>query len=279
MTNSATLSGNPGANALPPAAQLMKHLEPFAVVCDSYVGSLAWVQTAADRVGVPRRYLSLSLAGGLVCFLLLGLGQSLVATLVGVAYPAYMSMKALDGLASGGASVGTLAPVDSLTQWCVCRGAQRALARAPAALPPSTLSTSPPPPPHAPPPRLTYWVVFSFFMLIEVFTDTLLFWLPFYWLAKIAFLVWLMHPATHGASTLYRAYLAEFFKKYTGIVDAALTSLFTVGASAASAASVAAARASGALAEGAGVADPSSARPKPLLLDPKALFGPGAHSE
>lgn len=132
-------------------------------------------------------------------------------------------------------------------------------------------------------------MVFSFFMIIETFTDTLLFWVPFYWFAKIGFLVWLMHPTTNGATRLYRLYLAELFRRYTGIVDQALASLFSVGASAANVASVAAARASGALAEGAGGAPAAgaadggggagAARQKPLLADPKALFGGGAHSE
>ncbi len=122
-------------------------------------------------------------------------------------------------------------------------------------------------------------MVFSFFMVIEMFTDTLLFWVPFYFIAKIGFLVWLMHPSTNGASRLYRLYLSDVFRRYTGIVDQALASLFSVGASAASVASVAAAKASGALAEGAGAAAAADARPKPLLADPRALFGAGAHSE
>jgi len=119
-------------------------------------------------------------------------------------------------------------------------------------------------------------------MIIEMAADTVLFWVPFYWLAKIAFLVWLMHPATNGASRLYRLYLADLFRKYTGVVDQALSSLFSVGASAASVASVAAAKASGALAEGAvaaAAAEGPGVRQKPLLADPKALFGNDAHSE
>ena len=33
---------------------------------------------------------------------------------------------------------------------------------------------------------LTYWVVYSVFSLVEFFSDILLFWIPFYWLMKVA---------------------------------------------------------------------------------------------
>jgi TB2/DP1, HVA22 family len=32
---------------------------------------------------------------------------------------------------------------------------------------------------------LTYWVVYSFFSLVEFFTDIFLFWIPFYWFLKV----------------------------------------------------------------------------------------------
>ena len=35
---------------------------------------------------------------------------------------------------------------------------------------------------------LTYWVVFSFFSVIEFFTDSVLSWMPFYFLLKVAIL-------------------------------------------------------------------------------------------
>jgi hypothetical protein len=69
--------------------QVLRHLEPWAMACDSYVGGLGWVEVIADRVGVPRRFISLFLTFGVVAFLMFGLGQTLVATMVGVVYPAY----------------------------------------------------------------------------------------------------------------------------------------------------------------------------------------------
>ncbi|KAJ2162677.1 hypothetical protein GGF46_000402 [Coemansia sp. RSA 552] len=50
---------------------------------------------------------------------------------------------------------------------------------------------------------LTYWVVFGLFNVAEYFTGFLLYWIPFFYLFKLAFLVWLMLPTTRGAERLY----------------------------------------------------------------------------
>lgn len=42
---------------------------------------------------------------------------------------------------------------------------------------------------------LTYWVVFAFFSVIEFFTDTVLSWMPFYFLLKVA--LHTTHEALH----------------------------------------------------------------------------------
>ncbi|KAI0226156.1 ER membrane protein DP1/Yop1, partial [Massospora cicadina] len=40
---------------------------------------------------------------------------------------------------------------------------------------------------------LTYWCVYGFLHILEHFSDYLLHWIPFYYLAKSIFLVWLFH--------------------------------------------------------------------------------------
>ncbi|ORZ06717.1 TB2/DP1, HVA22 family-domain-containing protein [Absidia repens] len=50
---------------------------------------------------------------------------------------------------------------------------------------------------------LTYWVVLGLLQSIEYFEDTILYWMPFYYLFKTAFLLYLMLPSVTGASTLY----------------------------------------------------------------------------
>jgi receptor expression-enhancing protein 5/6 len=67
-----------------------------------------------------------------------------------------------------------------------------------------------------------YWIIFSLFQLLEVFQDILVYWIPFYFAFKLAFLLWLMLPQTKGATFMYDAFLKDFLKKQSKI-DAALT--------------------------------------------------------
>jgi len=69
---------------------------------------------------------------------------------------------------------------------------------------------------------LVYWVIFSFFQIIEVFIDFLVYFIPFYYAFKLAFLLWLMLPQTKGAAFLYDAVLKDFLKKNESRIDAAL---------------------------------------------------------
>merc|ERR1712232_1322963 len=70
---------------------------------------------------------------------------------------------------------------------------------------------------------LIYWVVYAFFSIIEVFTDVLLYWIPFYYTFKMAFLVWAMLPQTKGAKYLYDSFLKDFLKKNESKIDKALS--------------------------------------------------------
>ena len=69
---------------------------------------------------------------------------------------------------------------------------------------------------------LVYWVVFAFFSLIESFKDFLLYWIPFYYAFKLAFLLWAMLPQTKGAKFLYDSFLKDFLKKSENRIDAAM---------------------------------------------------------
>ena len=84
---------------------------------------------------------------------------------------------------------------------------------------------------------LTYWVCFGVFNVFEQFAGIILRFIPFYYFLKIGFLVYLFHPYTLGATTVYKniilphmaAYekridemegeLTKQFKKATGKVD------------------------------------------------------------
>ena len=69
---------------------------------------------------------------------------------------------------------------------------------------------------------LVYWVIFAFFSIIEVFADFLIYWIPFYYAFKAAFLIWAMLPQTKGAKFLYDSFLKDFLKKNESRIDAAM---------------------------------------------------------
>jgi receptor expression-enhancing protein 5/6 len=50
---------------------------------------------------------------------------------------------------------------------------------------------------------LTYWLVFSLFKLVEGVADSILQYIPFYFVAKITFLVWCFYPGIDGAKVVY----------------------------------------------------------------------------
>lgn len=58
---------------------------------------------------------------------------------------------------------------------------------------------------------LTYWIVFVLFKVLENVADVLIAFIPFYFLFKVAFLVWCCHPSFKGATLVYdlvfKAYL------------------------------------------------------------------------
>ena len=39
---------------------------------------------------------------------------------------------------------------------------------------------------------LVYWVVYAFFSVAEIFVDTIVYWIPFYFRFKLGFLFWAM---------------------------------------------------------------------------------------
>jgi receptor expression-enhancing protein 5/6 len=67
---------------------------------------------------------------------------------------------------------------------------------------------------------LTYWVVFAVFSTIEVFSDTIVWWFPFYWSAKVMFLVYLQLPQFRGAEFLYNTFIRQLFQKHAPAIEA-----------------------------------------------------------
>uniref|UniRef100_A0A8C8UCJ4 Receptor expression-enhancing protein n=2 Tax=Peromyscus maniculatus bairdii TaxID=230844 RepID=A0A8C8UCJ4_PERMB len=73
---------------------------------------------------------------------------------------------------------------------------------------------------------LTYWVVYALFGLVEFFSDLLLFWFPFYYAGKCAFLLFCMTPGPwNGALILYHRVIRPLFLKHHVALDSAVNQL------------------------------------------------------
>ncbi|CAO3638200.1 unnamed protein product [Cunninghamella blakesleeana] len=66
---------------------------------------------------------------------------------------------------------------------------------------------------------LTYWTVVGFVHMIEYFSDILLFWFPFYYLFKTAFILWLTLPRFRGAEIIYSRFLRPQLIRYENKID------------------------------------------------------------
>jgi len=66
---------------------------------------------------------------------------------------------------------------------------------------------------------LTYWVVFSLFAAVEGIVDRLVYWLPFYYIFKLAFILWLQLPQFRGASKLFKGAVKPLLKKHEAEID------------------------------------------------------------
>ena len=66
---------------------------------------------------------------------------------------------------------------------------------------------------------LTYWLVFSAFSIMDHFAAMVLTYVPFYYIFKLCFLVYLFHPMTDGAVVIYSRYLYPTYKKYEKNID------------------------------------------------------------
>jgi receptor expression-enhancing protein 5/6 len=67
---------------------------------------------------------------------------------------------------------------------------------------------------------LVYWIVYAAFGFIEYLGYNFFHTLPFYWLGKCLFLIWLMAPGSKGGSNvLYSRIIRPFVLKYHPAID------------------------------------------------------------
>lgn len=63
---------------------------------------------------------------------------------------------------------------------------------------------------------LTYWVVFAFLNVVEFWSKAILYWVPFYFLFKTIFLLYIGVPSFGGATLVYQNIIKPFSEKYVG---------------------------------------------------------------
>lgn len=51
---------------------------------------------------------------------------------------------------------------------------------------------------------IVYWIVYAFFTCIELLTDAILCWFPFYYEIKVISFIWLLGPSSRGAMKVYK---------------------------------------------------------------------------
>jgi hypothetical protein len=90
---------------------------------------------------------------------------------------------------------------------------------------------TPPSPPthtHTPTPSSPRRIVNTFFTVFELVGDSLISWLPLYWEAKVAFVVWL--TLAGGAGRLYNSLVRLLLERYEHAIDAHVSSLQSAAA-------------------------------------------------
>eukprot|EP00997_Jenningsia_sp_PLL12_P008085 NODE_4805_length_626_cov_56.831889_g4135_i0.p1 GENE.NODE_4805_length_626_cov_56.831889_g4135_i0~~NODE_4805_length_626_cov_56.831889_g4135_i0.p1 ORF type:complete len:173 (+),score=48.09 NODE_4805_length_626_cov_56.831889_g4135_i0:29-547(+) len=68
---------------------------------------------------------------------------------------------------------------------------------------------------------LTYWVVFGAFSILDSITGIILRFIPFYYVLKLAFLIWCFHPSSVGSLSIYNNFILPFFEEHKHKVEEA----------------------------------------------------------
>ena len=66
---------------------------------------------------------------------------------------------------------------------------------------------------------LTYWVVFGFFIIVDMGSPVIVKFIPFYFVLKILFLIWLFMPGSNGCTLVYYLVVKKIFGYYEEKID------------------------------------------------------------
>ena len=66
---------------------------------------------------------------------------------------------------------------------------------------------------------LTYWVVFGSFIIVDMGSKVIVKFIPFYFVLKILFLIWLFMPGSNGCTLIYYLVVKKIFRYYEDKID------------------------------------------------------------
>ena len=66
---------------------------------------------------------------------------------------------------------------------------------------------------------LTYWVVFGSFIIVDMGKPVIVKFIPFYFVLKILFLIWLFMPGSNGCTIIYYLVVKKIFRYYEDKID------------------------------------------------------------
>ena len=76
---------------------------------------------------------------------------------------------------------------------------------------------------------LTYWAVFGSFILVDMFSPIIVKFIPFYFVMKILFLIWLFMPGSGGCKIIYNLIVKKILRKYEDKIDTVVNNVGGVG--------------------------------------------------
>ena len=75
---------------------------------------------------------------------------------------------------------------------------------------------------------LTYWVIFACFTIMDMFSPIIMKVVPFYFFAKILFLIWILLPNSNGAFLIYHIIVKRVFSSFESDIDFATGTMMDV---------------------------------------------------
>ena len=72
---------------------------------------------------------------------------------------------------------------------------------------------------------LTYWAVFGSFILVDMFSPIIVKFIPFYFVMKILFLIWLFMPGSNGCKIIYNLIVKKILRKYEDKIDTVVNNM------------------------------------------------------